>query len=421
MVYVDNDISAGGARKRPAYTALLEAVELGAVDAVIVWDLDRLHRRPIELEEFFNVCDKAGLHKLASVGGDVDLATGEGMLVARIKGAVAAEEIAKISRRSKRKKQELAERGLPPGGGRRPFGFADDRISHVPIEAAALRHAATRIFAGEPLRAIARDFNEHGPAPVFGGPWRSGALWKALTAPRTAGFREYHGEIIGEAAWLPILDRTTWERVRRILTDPARRTNAEARKYLLSGGIARCGKCGHNMVGRPHHRSTPAYWCAFKPEGGCNGTVIGAEPLEELVVEAVMCVLDTPNLVGARRAEKRQSTTDDEALIVQAESKLEELAEAWARNEITRAEWMAARKTLEARLQAAKRRVSAVSSSAALAAFGKPGALRAAWPDLTIERKRAVIAAVVESVTIGPGRQGYNRFDPSRVAVAWRA
>ena len=36
---------------------------------------------------------------LATVGGDVDLATGDGLLVARIKGAVAADGVAKIKRR----------------------------------------------------------------------------------------------------------------------------------------------------------------------------------------------------------------------------------------------------------------------------------------------------------------------------------
>jgi DNA invertase Pin-like site-specific DNA recombinase len=419
-LYVDNDISAAGSKRRPAYAELLEAIEFGAIDAVITWDLDRLHRRPIELEEFFAVCDKAGVHQLASVGGDVDLSTGEGMLVARIKGAVAAEEIAKIRRRSQRKKLEMAERGLPPGGGRRPFGFAEDRITHVPEEAEAIRDWARRVIAGEPLRAVVRDLNTLGPSTVFGGIWRANALWKVLTAPRTAGLREYHGEIIGDAAWQPILDRTTWERVRRILTDPNRRTNTEARKYLLSGGIARCGRCGQVMVGRPHHSSTPAYRCRLKDEGGCNGTVINAEPLEEFVVAAVMQALDTPKLAQAGKAKRELSTPDDEAVIIEAEAQLEELAQAWGAKEITRSEWMAARKAIEARLVAAQRRVAAVSSSAALAAYGDRGVLRAAWPELTMERKRAVIAAVIDRVTIGPARPGYNKFDPNRLAITWK-
>jgi len=196
-VYVDNDISAATGKARPGYTALLKAVEFGAVDAVIAWDLDRLHRRPIELEEFFAVCDKAGVRHLATVGGDVDLSTGDGMLVARIKGAVAAEEIAKIRRRAKRKKLELAERGLPSGGGRRPFGFADDGMTHVPDEADAIRAMAARVIAGEPVHAIVRDLNAEGPSTVCGGIWRTNLVRQILKAPRTAGLRQHEGSRVG--------------------------------------------------------------------------------------------------------------------------------------------------------------------------------------------------------------------------------
>ena len=46
-------------------------VRLGAV---VVWDLDRLHRRPIELETFMALADEKHL-ALATVSGDVDLST----------------------------------------------------------------------------------------------------------------------------------------------------------------------------------------------------------------------------------------------------------------------------------------------------------------------------------------------------------
>ncbi len=78
-LYVDNDISAADTkRRRPEYERLLEDVKAGVVDAVIAWDLDRLHRRPAELERFFETADAAGMRYLATVGGDVDLATGDG-------------------------------------------------------------------------------------------------------------------------------------------------------------------------------------------------------------------------------------------------------------------------------------------------------------------------------------------------------
>jgi hypothetical protein len=46
--FIDNDLSAATSKPRPEYQRLLTAIEAGDIDAVIVWDLDRLHRRPIE-------------------------------------------------------------------------------------------------------------------------------------------------------------------------------------------------------------------------------------------------------------------------------------------------------------------------------------------------------------------------------------
>ena len=43
--YVDNDKSASAGR-RPAYERMLSDIRAGSVDAVVTWDLDRLHRRP---------------------------------------------------------------------------------------------------------------------------------------------------------------------------------------------------------------------------------------------------------------------------------------------------------------------------------------------------------------------------------------
>jgi DNA invertase Pin-like site-specific DNA recombinase len=42
-VYVDNDVSASSGRRRPEYERMLADVEAGRIDAVVTWDLYRLH------------------------------------------------------------------------------------------------------------------------------------------------------------------------------------------------------------------------------------------------------------------------------------------------------------------------------------------------------------------------------------------
>jgi hypothetical protein len=36
------------------------------------------------------------------------------------------------------------------------------------------------------------------------------------------------------------------------------------------------------------------------------------------------------------------------------------------------------------------------------------------------ESQNVVVAAVLDHVVVGPGRLGYNRFDPSRLSPVWR-
>ncbi|MCL2464203.1 MAG: recombinase family protein [Micrococcales bacterium] len=120
--YVDDDVSASayGHQERVEYRQMLEDIAAGQRDAVICWHIDRLHRQPIELEEFTKVCTGAGVTDVVTLHGDLDLAGGDRLLMARVMAAVAANESDAKSRRSRRKMQEIAERGLPHGGGRRP-------------------------------------------------------------------------------------------------------------------------------------------------------------------------------------------------------------------------------------------------------------------------------------------------------------
>src|SRR5699024_9514765 len=109
--FIDNNVSASKVKPRPEYTRMIEAVERGDIDAVVVWDVDRLTRKPAELETFIDLADRHGL-SLASVGGEIDLSTPQGRLTARIKGSVARHEAEQMGRRIARKAEQTAREGL---------------------------------------------------------------------------------------------------------------------------------------------------------------------------------------------------------------------------------------------------------------------------------------------------------------------
>src|SRR5690554_3147035 len=97
--YVDGDTSAYSGKARSAYERLLRDIGDGVLDAVIVYHLDRLHRRRIELEQFAAACTRAGLSDVVTLNGQFDMANGDGLLVARLMAAVAANESDAKSRR----------------------------------------------------------------------------------------------------------------------------------------------------------------------------------------------------------------------------------------------------------------------------------------------------------------------------------
>ncbi len=244
--YVDNDLSAFNGKQRPAYGRMLADLEAGARDAVIVYNLDRLTRRPIELEEFAQICEAAKVCQVATVTADIDLGNDDGLFMARIFAAFAAKESARKSARVKRRMQQLAEQGLPHGGSTRPFGYAEDRVSVVEAEAVVVRTLVERFIAGESVRSLTAWLEATGVPSVTGAPWRTTTLRALLTSGRIAGLREYDGQIVGPAAWAPIITQRQRQQVLTRIEQKKSSGRRAPRRYLLSG-LLRCGKCGTRL------------------------------------------------------------------------------------------------------------------------------------------------------------------------------
>ena len=422
--YVDDDVSAWSAKPRSGYRRMLDDIREGCIDAVLVWHLDRLHRHPKELEEYIEVCQPRSVPTIQVASSDIDLTTSDGQLIARMLGAVARKESDDKSRRIRRKHEELAQLGRVSGGGTRPFGYLRDRRSLNHEELPHVREAASRILAGDSLRSVAIDWNRRGIATVTGRPWTTTVLRTMLISGRISGQRDYHGEIVGRADWPGIITPDETARLRAILANPDRLTRRTVRRYLLSGGLLRCGICDSVLIARPRGDGERRYICAKGPGlPGCGGIAILSDPLERFIREAVLHRIDTPQLRAALDGADAPSEVGIAAAgeLAASQSQLEELATAYGQRLITFAEYLAARKPIEARMDAAKRALSRQSRTAAVAPYlGNAAALREAWDSLSLPRQRAVVAAVLDRVTVGPAVKGRNTFDPDRLAPLWR-
>ncbi len=421
--YVDDDVSAYSGKRRLAYERMLRDIAEGRRDAVVVWHMDRLHRRPIELEHFVSVCERAGVRDVVTLSGEVDLANGDGLLMARLLAAVAANESASKSRRLKRKAQEIAETGRPTMGGRRPFGFAEDRVRHEPTEAAVVREAAARLLAGESLTSVTRWMQESGVPTVSGAEWRTHSVRQVVTNPRMWGMRVHQDQVIGEGTWEPILTPEQGERLRRLLRDPARRTNRTARRYLLSGMLT-CGKCGARMVSSPRD-GVRRYACRTGPDQrGCGGIYVVADPLERFVADAVLHRLDSPQMHDALTGNEHDDAevAGWAAKVQEDERKLLDLADMFAAGEIDRVGMKRARDQITPRLETNRRALAAANGRDQVVEYAGRGAeLREAWDGLDLSRQVAVVKAVLAGATVLPAAlRGRRGFDPGRVVPDWR-
>jgi DNA invertase Pin-like site-specific DNA recombinase len=206
-VYSDNDISAYSGKPRPGYRKLLADLSAGRATAVLAWHTDRLHRSPVELEEYISICDPNGVITHTVKAGHLDLTTPSGRMVARQLGAVARFESEHKSDRQRRKRQQMAEAGQWKGG-RRPFGYEADGITLREIEAEELRRVADDLLSGVSLNACARSLNERGVFTSTGNTWTSSELAPVLMRARNAGIMVHQGEEIGRAEWPPICSLT---------------------------------------------------------------------------------------------------------------------------------------------------------------------------------------------------------------------
>lgn len=431
-VYSDSDISASRYTKkpRPGYNALIEAIERGEVDIVIVTEMTRLYRRLEELLELIRLAERSSLRKIATTDGSgYNLSTGEGIFNAVSAVNTAMLESRKISDRVKRKHRARAEAGMTNGGSRR-FGYEPDGMTVRESEAEILQECIERSIAGEPAYLITKDLNERGVPTTYGKKWRTTNLQRLLLSDRIVGIRDHNG-VKHDAQWPAITTKEQQERI-RVAWSARRQAPGRprgTRSYLLTG-FAYCSKCGgvlrgngREMSGEYQRRYTCRVMDDMSEEVGCGKTYRNADPLEAWVSEAVLHRFDSPEvakfLAGPENeSEIGQLVTDIEF----RKQKLDEFVDDYASGLLNREQFARAKGRTEAELEDLKQKVSRLQQTS-VRLPQEP--LRDVWDSMNLEWRRSVIRLLVDRVTVLPGhprsakwRQW--RFDPKFVSISWR-
>jgi site-specific DNA recombinase len=411
-VIVDDDKSAFSGKLRPGYQRLLELIASGEVSTVLAWHSDRLHRSASELESFLKLVLDNGVAVATVQSGTMDASTAAGRFNAGMLSQMAHYESDHRSERVLAAKDSAAAAGIWHGGVP-PYGYvkaANGSLKVVPAESKVILGVAKRLAAGERIGVLVEDLNTAGVSTRSGGLWDATSLAYVVVNPAVAGRRIHRGDDVGAGAWKAILSprlaaaMKAWDGSRS-------RLKRRPKVALLTAGRIRCASCEASMQSSRTGNSIRGYRCSK-----CSRS-IKAEPVEELVTEALLLRLDEAKLPAPT------NHGDGGAAVVQLaelESELTQLATDLGAGLFTRGEWLAMRKPLEQRITDARQAVETQMAAAAKGGLGNPKALRRQWPKLGLEERQRVVDLFVDSVRISkPGFTG-NRFDSSRVAVIWK-
>ncbi|OZM81192.1 recombinase family protein [Pseudonocardia sp. MH-G8] len=433
-VYPDNDLSAYSGKPRPQYRAMLDAIRRGEVDAVLAWHGDRLHRSPVELEQYIDICNHGRDVPTHCVkAGELDLSTASGRMTARIVGAVARHESEHKSERITSEKAQALGRGEWIGSGR-PFGYVfvpmvDEQGRPVmnkagkpkmtlgldPAEAAAIRDGVARVIAGESVYSITKSWQAT-IKPARGERWAAQNVHRILTRPRNARLIEHKGVVLDNVrgTWPEITLEDDFRAVCAILKDPKRTTYSGKRSLKWVGsGLYVCGRCGADLRSATTNNGTRSYRC----RSGSHVSIPG-EPLDEYVIKTVCEVLDRE---GAALLPTRKN--DDGARLHEEantlRARLEGLADMLGDGELDRAAYNRQKARVTAKLDAVTAKMAERSGSAfdGIATAPTPSVAFRAAP---VARQRAVVDALCR-VTIAPAGRGRLpkgvEFDYSRVTI----
>jgi len=315
-LYDDGGFS-GGSMERPALQRLLDDIEAGRIDVVVVYKVDRLTRSLADFARIVAIFDAAEV-SFVSVTQAFNTTTSMGRLTlnvllsfAQFEREVTAERIRDKIAASKRKGMWMG--GVPPIG----FRVENRKLIPVPEEAALVRHIFERYLALGSVRRLRKELTDAGhrtPLRISRRTGRrsgdclfsKGKLYWVLSNPVVIG-KVRHRDLVHQGQHDAIIDEDVWDRAQKTLA--ANRWNHRTRSAARSPSPL-AGKLfdpdGKQM--RPVHANKKGkrYRYYVSPglidgsvETGATGWRIPGLEIEAAIAKTIIARLRDPELVSA--------------------------------------------------------------------------------------------------------------------------
>jgi DNA invertase Pin-like site-specific DNA recombinase len=406
----DNDLSAFSGKRRPGFEAMLAAMDGGEFGALLCWHTDRLYRSMKDLERLIEIADERKVKINAVQGGDIDLSTSAGRMIARILGSVARQESEHKGERHRLANEQKAAAGKWHSANR-PFGYTSDGVPLEP-EAAMVRKAVADVLTGKSIRQVAREWNATGVTGTRGTTFNASRIARLLSNPRYAGLRVHRGKVIGPGQWEALIDEDTHRGLVAYLSDPSRIVCTSFERKYIGSHVYRCGKCGGKMrhaVAGGKHPGGRRYECIDYQHVTRRGEELDTY-VEMLALARIRASVIPSKLKNGNEIDIAALQTDRAAL----QARLDELAGLFAEGAIDGSQLRTGSNALRVKLSAIDQVLAEAATVSPVVDLLTAGdALSERWASMTPDLKGKVIDELMV-VTIDPAaRRGPQKLPDS--------
>ncbi len=332
--YDDGGLS-GGTLDRPALRRLLDDIEAGLIDVVVVYKVDRLTRSLIDfvkLVETFDAWDVS----FVSVTQQFNTTTSMGRLTLNVLLSFAQFEREVISERIRDKVSQSKAKGIWMGGPV-PLGYdlGDRELLVNPTEADLVREIYELYLENGSVRALKAELDRRGMRSKVryqkngrvtgGGAFSRGHLYCLLANPIYIGKVPHKGKL-HDGKHDAIIDADLWERVQGQLRDNKRGTEKPSAKHpsLLAGRLETSdGKKlipSHAVKQGKRYRYYIEQRLAQDKGVGTKGARYTAEEVERAVIHLLQRFLNSPAEIVAALVISEQSLGSMKTIIGQAKT-----------------------------------------------------------------------------------------------------
>ncbi|MGY5764937.1 recombinase family protein [Brachybacterium sp. DNPG3] len=389
---------------RPGVAAVMDAVESGTADVIILWKWSRLSRNRLDWYLAADRAQEAG-GRIESATEPIDTSTSIGRLARGMMIEIAAFESERAGDQWKEAQARRVRQGLPHDG-RVRFGYVYNAEQKMyvpdPVTGPVFADLYRRFTAGETFYSLCIWLNTQGiPTATGSNIWTAGNLRQIMDREFAVGKVHYLGQV-HPGAHEPLITEAEHAAYRQARKKRAAAPRSEASEYLLAG-LVYCGVCGRKLTGASARGRWFYYRCYSSRFTGKHSYVQAPAPAVETAVHEKL--IETAAHITTLAVPETPTITVDTATLKRAiqqhKTSLGRLAVQLAEGIISADAYSAAAPALEQKLATAREALEAATAEQVVPPMHDAVvSLVADWHILPTSHRRALLARAVEKVVV---------------------